>query len=135
MNWDVFALDLFLSKEDLCKHVVNKWKPMPPGQDVLAQWFGKFEVSVSCIVLGIEKLLDTIVDTYRRCAPKLSSRENLLMMMKMRVTMTQEVLSMKLTDLSSDPSTLDASDGLKMVPEVLAFLHRDELDLLTSGER
>jgi len=128
VNWDVFTLDLFLNKEDLYKRVVNRWKPVPPGRDVLDQWFGKFELLVSCLVLGIEKLADTIVDTYR-CAPKLLSKENLLLVMRNCVTMAQDVLSMKLTDFSSDPSTLSAPGGLMMVPAVLECLHRGELDL------
>ena len=85
VNWGGFTLELFLNKEDLYKCVVNKWKPVPPGRDKLDQWFGKFQVLVSCLVLGIEKLANTIVDMYR-CAPKLLRKENLLLMTSSRVT-------------------------------------------------
>ena len=129
VNWDVFTLDLLLNKEDLYKRVVFRWKPVPPARDVLDQWFGKFEVLVSCLVLGTEKLADTIVDIYR-CAPRLLRKESLLLMMRERVTMAQEVLSMKLTDFSFDSNTLAAPDGLTMVPKVLECLHRGDLDLI-----
>jgi len=43
--------------------------------------------------------------------------------------MAQDMLSMKLTDFSSDPSTLTAPGDLMMVPDVLEYLYRGELDL------
>jgi len=125
----VFTLHLFLNKKDLYKLVVDTWKPVPPGRELFDQCFGKFEVLVSCLMLGIEKLADIIVNTYR-CAPRLLSKEDLLLMMRTRVIMAQEVLSMKVTDFSADPSTLAAPDGLLMVPDVLGLLNRGEIDLI-----
>lgn len=129
VNWEVFTLDLLLNRNDLYTRIRRNWKPFPPSFEALQKWFSKFEIMLSCLVMGTESYADIIVDMYR-CAPQLLETEALSKRYKERVHMVKDVLGKSLTDLVQDPSELDLPDGVRFIPKALVRLYNDELDLV-----
>lgn len=122
VNWKVFNLSLFFNPDKLYSDVRSMWKPSPPSEAVMHDWFGKFDVLLSGLVVGTENCADLLVEFFR-CAPHRLTSRDALQIFRERLQDVDAVLKISLSELVDD-------SGAFVVPKALCDVYEAEAQLL-----